>query len=565
MNNPIEYDVAIVGGGIGGIYTAWRLATCPLGGAAAKWGGPTGKLKIALFEGSDRIGGRLLSARPPGMSDTICEIGGMRYVSSQTLVRSLVENKLKLDRTEQVVDRPENIAYLRGQIMRFAQVTDPALLPYHLQWAESQWVSQKNDPSGLMGWAIMRILPQVATLTGDALQQFLQTAEVDGIPLYQHGFWNLVARAIGSEAYALSKALVGYDCLGNNANAVDLTSCYFDFTPDVKYFLLDGSYEAVPWTLQEEYEAAGGELHLNTWLSSFDEIKLADGSKGVELHFRDGRDPVRARSLVLAMPRRSLEKLTPTGPVLDPARAPNFQSLLGSVMPIPLYKMFIGYNYPWWEAAGVTQGRSFTDLPIRQCFYWGKNAQPSPDPNSTNAILMVYDDSSNVDFWGGLRMTPSRHAHRLPEHPAGPVMFQRKSASESISATAFQEANPFRDRLRKNWIDHAAPRLLVAETHRQLMAMHGAQYAPDPVEAAYADWSDDPYGGAVHLWNRGYKSWVLVKEMTHPVKDVPCYICGEAYSTSQTWAEGALETAETVLQQHLGLPAPDWITPNVVS
>ena len=566
MSSRTEYDVAIVGGGIGGIYTAWRLAVSPLGGEPAKWAGASGKLKIALFEGSDRIGGRLLSAIPPGMPDTVCEIGGMRYVSSQTLVRSLIENKLQLPRTEQVVDVPQNIAYIRGQFLRFAQVTDPELLPYDLEWVEQQWIAQPpsgKDPSGLMGWAISRILPQVNSLSGDALQRFLRGAEVDGIPLYQHGFWNLLARALSSEAYQLSKTLVGYDCLGNNANAVDLTSCYFDFTPEVKYFLLNGGYEAVPWILQSQYEDAGGEVHLNTWLSSFEETTLADGSKGMELRFKDGRDPVAARALILALPRRSLELLTPTGPLLDPARAPHVRAMLGSVMSIPLYKMFVGYPYPWWESIGVTKGRSFTDLPIRQCYYWGKNATPSPGPDSTNAILMVYDDSSNVDFWGGLRMTAPQHAAVLRDHPDGTPRFHRKTppAHNAAHATGAKKI-PFTERLQKNWRDHEAPSLLVAETHRQLMRMHNAQYAPDPVEAAYADWSDDPYGGAVHLWNRGFKSWVLVEDMTQPVPGLPCYICGEAYSTAQTWAEGALETAEIVLQKRLHLAAPDWVTPN---
>jgi hypothetical protein len=74
------------------------------------------------------------------------------------------------------------------------------------------------------------------------------------------------------------------------------------------------------------------------------------------------------------------------------------------------------------------------------------------------------------------------------------------------------------------------------------------------------DWSVDPYGGGVHFWNRGYKSWEIVDQMTQPVADFPCYICGEAYSTNQTWVEGALQTAEIVLHR-LGLPKPSWITP----
>src|SRR5687768_13735291 len=106
-----QYDVAIVGGGVGGIYAGWRLATATPGEAARvrQGAGQNGKLKVVVFEGSDRIGGRLLSARPASFSDTTtCEIGGMRYMSSQTLVRSLVENQLKLPHYEQVVDQPAN-------------------------------------------------------------------------------------------------------------------------------------------------------------------------------------------------------------------------------------------------------------------------------------------------------------------------------------------------------------------------------------------------------------------------------------------------------------------------
>jgi monoamine oxidase len=73
------------------------------------------------------------------------------------------------------------------------------------------------------------------------------------------------------------------------------------------------------------------------------------------------------------------------------------------------------------------------------------------------------------------------------------------------------------------------------------------------------DWGDDPYGGAVHFWNPGFKSWEILEDMTQPVKGVHCYVCGEAYSTNQTWVEGALQTSEIVLQKRLGLNDPDWL------
>jgi monoamine oxidase len=51
--------------------------------------------------------------------------------------------------------------------------------------------------------------------------------------------------------------------------------------------------------------------------------------------------------------------------------------------------------------------------------------------------------------------------------------------------------------------------------------------------------------------------------MRQPVPDANVYICGEAWSTTQGWAEGALQTAEQVLRQKFGLPGPSWLPAGV--
>ena len=561
-----DVDVAIVGGGVSGIYSGWRLLTAKPGESKHK------ARKVVVFEGSDRIGGRLLSARPPGFSHrTTCEIGGMRYVSSQTLVRSLIENVLKLPRYQQVVYNPDTIVYLRGQRLRFSQVQDTALLPYHLDWAEAQYVAQ-NDPSGLIPWAISKILPGVNQFTGAALDKYLREAQIDGTPLYEHGFWNLLARTLSPDAYVIAKTMIGYDCLGSNANAVDLIKEIYDFTPDVKYYLMNDGYEAVPWTLQQQFEAAGGRVESGTWLAGFTQTTLADGSTGVQLHFRNGRRPLTARAIILAMPRRSLELLDREGPVLDPARAPHVVHLLNAVRPIPLYKLFLAYEYPWWNAVAAAstrplQGRSLTDIPARQVYYWPVDPQASTPPTTGPALLMAYNDASNVGFWDGLSGAPADRLH-APHGAAAAQHFRkvppsvRMFESRPRLAAATTGRTSSADRLHKNWTDHRAPHQMVMEMHRQIAQMHDIQDAPSPVDAAYMDWSVDPFGGGVHFWNRGYKSWDVLERMTKPVDDFPCYVCGEAYSTNQTWVEGALQTAEIVLQKHFGLPKPSWITPN---
>ena len=73
--------------------------------------------------------------------------------------------------------------------------------------------------------------------------------------------------------------------------------------------------------------------------------------------------------------------------------------------PIPLFKMFVCYPYPWWASVGVSQGQSVTDLPVRQCYYWGvENQQQGADPTNTNAVMLAtYDDTLNVSYWEGLQ------------------------------------------------------------------------------------------------------------------------------------------------------------------
>ena len=88
-----------------GLWCGWRLTGERAGGTVAK--------RVGLFEFSDRVGGRLLSLRLPGLPDVACELGGMRYMSTQPIVKWLIEHELNLAHMDAPVARPENLAYLR--------------------------------------------------------------------------------------------------------------------------------------------------------------------------------------------------------------------------------------------------------------------------------------------------------------------------------------------------------------------------------------------------------------------------------------------------------------------
>jgi monoamine oxidase len=520
------FDVVIVGAGVSGAWCAWRL-TDPSAGSGRHG-------RVGLFELSDRVGGRLLSVRLPGLPDVACELGGMRYMSTQRIVKRLVENELKLKTISAPVDEADNIAYLRRRWLRRRELTDPEKIPYELSVDE-----RSKDPTTLLGDAINEMAPEAkGSETRDDLRRAVQKARYNRRPLWQQGFWNILAREMSTEAYRFTQEAGGYDTTQLNWNAADTVVLNADFGPRVKYSRIEDGFDEVPRQLVRRFESQRGELHLEHRLLSLALDTLDNGQPCVVLAFDvkgRGKRKIRARSVILAMPRRSLELLDATGPVLG--HRP-FRRQLTQVTPIPLFKCFVAYHEPWWERAGVASGRSVTDLPLRQVYYW------HTAPGNCSVLLATYDDTLNVAFWRGLAADRKRYRLKLDQVP--------EAMRISIRASVKTQAD---DR----WKHWKAPSALVTEVHRQLVEMHDIPPGPPlprpprPYAAVYRDWTEDPFGGGVHFWNIGLKSWVEVPNMVHPVPAVPVYVCGEAYSESQGWVEGALQTAELVCTKHLGL------------
>ena len=549
-----DIDIAIVGGGASGIYSAWRLAQASgdeVAGIRRRIGGE-GPLKVTVFERSKRLGGRLLSASAPAMPSVPLELGGMRYLNTQPLVKGLVEKKLDLRRHRQDVDEPDNIAYLRGRMFRQSDLHLPGVeLPYGLTEREKWVVRGASTPAELIFWAVFQEFPQIQGMQPDALARFLQApeAKVDGRPLFRVGFWNLLARHLSNEGRKLAITAIGYDVLGANANAVDIIAENFDFTPNTEYFLFDEGFESVIWRLADEFRAKGGTIVTDRSLASFECASGDDPASGLALSFEKG-DPATARSLVLAMPPAAIRRLLRRGPLLDPTikGAKRVRRLMSAVEGIPLYKLFVIYERPWWqEQLKLEKGRSLTDLPVRQCYYWATN------PGGPSAI-MAYNDQASTSFWGGFQagaLGPLDTSNVDAE--TREMLFERRSKGDP------EPANDDQKRRLENWTSHKAPHDMVVEMHRQLMEMHGVTDAPFPIDAAFMDWMNEPYGGAVHFWNPGHKSWKVRHEMTQPIEGLNVFVVGEAYSTNQTWVEGAFQTSEIFLQQRLGMKMPDWV------
>ena len=519
-------DIAIVGGGVSGVYSAWKL----------KQANP--QQKIVVFEGSDHIGGRLLSVRPPDIPDMVAELGGMRILPAvQPRIKRLLDvlnHQLpagrKIELYDFPVDQPQNIAYLRGVYLRLSDFANqPHKVPYQLSFME------RGDMAGsIIVNAIEQIVPGITNPDLDEYErrQMAQNASFGGLPLYRQGFWNVLLRVISGEAYQLGVDSGGYNSTMINWNAADAIPWYLsDFGINPQYKGFKKGFQEVPRSLADLFCQAGGEVRLNTKVDGFDSV---DGGFVLQVQGK----PIRAASLILAMPRRSLDLLAPTSPLLR-----EIEPLIASVTPRPLFKLFTTYSNPWWLAAGYTQpdgtfvpvqsGRTVTDLPVRQVYYWPK-ADGKPATTGPAMLLASYDDGTNIGFWDGLR--PQRRQ----------VWQDGKQIAEVdepfLGDAGDNQRNP-------EWDRHVAPQRMVVEVARQLGTVHGLTHTPVVRNAAFRDWGEDPFGGGWNSWNIGVKSWEVKQQIVKPFDQRALYICGEAYSDAQGWVEGALQTADMMLEK----------------
>jgi protoporphyrinogen oxidase len=528
-----DVDIAVVGGGVAGAYAAWRLLQTearrgPLQYMAAL--NQDDKIRVELFEYSGRIGGRLYSLRLPGAPHLPIELGGMRFLNTHKRVMSLV-GRFGLEARELLVEDKEgrNLYFLRGQ-----------------HFAASDWKRASFSPP-------FDLAPQERGRTpGELLAEVALRYEKNADNFRDTGFWNLLLRELSKEAYDLARQAGGYDTLVNNWSAAEaIPFLLADFPADARYMALNKGFQSLPLTLAKEFEDFGGRislkhrLHRIDWDEERQQIELLFDTTGGSPDFVVPQAPssdnalrVRARHVILAMPRRAIELLHPDSVLFQSA---TFQNNLRSVLAQPAFKIFAAYRRPWWtETRGVVAGRALTDLPIRQCYYWGtEESAPRGETGVKNSILMAsYSDGNSVEFWAGLARHPERYSappHAFPPGVGIPPFVQELSASQR----------------------------LVEELQSQLRLLHGLNRLTPPTDGAqlldpyvtvYRDWTKEPFGGGWHFWKIGSDARKIVSFMRRPFEKLPLSICGEAWSQQQGWVEGALETTDGVFESVFDLP-----------
>lgn len=542
-------DYAIIGGGCAGTYTAWRLSTA------------FPNRSIHLYE-EDRIGGRLLTLRLSGCSDVPLELGGMRYSPNQIFISSLLP-VLKLD--WKTFDYPMRFFYLRDY--RFVPGATP---PYHLDPEET---SKSADELILFG--IRRALqnvsfdsfapatsvqslqnkiagllkdpdwPRFSLLKASEWELIRRHGQVRGTALHAMGFWNLLHAFLSSEAYFFSHDGLGYQSVLANWNAAEAIPWFLKDFESPKYRTIVGGMERLPVELARLFEGGGGTRHVVHRLT---EVNVPQNeNEPFSITLWNGKEEkkvkIQVRHLVLALPKEALKRISFNGLTSDQLK--KWERDLESVRGNPLFKLFLAYKTPWWQhlsGHSLAPGRAVTDLPIRQVYYYYGHEQEPTAADSVGgeplALLMAsYSDARYVDFW-------------KPVLRRGDQPVYRKDVE--LSAEDSQLLGPF-----------GASERMVRKAHRQIVNLHidnrgNPNSIPEPCLGLVMDWSRAPFYAGWHTWEPRRRPWLVRQRMKQPFKGSRIYVCGEAFSCEQGWVEGALRSAELVVNL-LGVAPPEWV------
>lgn len=554
FEDGLDLDVAIIGGGTSGLYTAWRLQTDP---------GFEGRVHI--FEGSDRIGGRLESVTLPGM-DVVGELGGMRYMTSQEIVTTLIETVFSdwLDAMPfPMGDDAHHFVYLRKQRLKANAWSQAQGKGERL---ETHYILDEDDvglsADQLFNQVVYDVLvadPWFVENYGDKVSRsgndytFELTREdwdtikpeltycfdgpYDKLPVWRLGFWNVIKDRVSQEGYNFLADGGGYYSNTLNWNAAEAFPYMVgDFSDaGTVYKTIDGGYDRIALALASAYDQTpGAKIWSENQLVTFDRSPAGHRRRyRLTLHniAADTTWRVYCDRIVLAMPRRSLQLLDQDNFFFDPEHHEALQEGVDSVYCEPSYKILMGFETPWWkDDFGTEAGHSITDLPMRQCYYFGTDPE-----NSHSLFLGSYNDMQTVTFWEALAALPKRFSPRATR--LAPLMALAGLASVQASQA------------------------MVDEVMKQVRELHGLDSIPDPYVTWYKDWTADPYGGGYHAWKAGVPVWQTMPYMRQPFASEAIHIIGEAYSDQQGWVEGALCVAEKMLEQCMKLDRPDWLSP----
>lgn len=396
--------IAVVGGGIAGLYAAWRLA------------GPD-HFTVTVFEAGDRWGGRIETVDMAGFD---AEFGPMRFEPGIQPLLDRLRASLGLDyksfpkTSSQLLSgalrryhfRPDEIR--DGDALSTLEMLELGVLRlFQESHSQLQQLDASMIPSGRVGpsadgvWTTV-VQPWIDGFSDDGSPSYndlRKTAQLHGRPLFAQGFWNAISEVLSPDAvrYIRDEGTF-YHLIPDNPNAVEWGVFWLRLfrTAAANLKGITGGVSKLVSCLVDTIANEQSEhVHLRLAQEVIGLEPAADPS-AVRLLVRDRRRNetymAEADHVILALPLTPLRQLSTFFPdrVKD-----DLQAAFG----FPLLKAFLVTRDPWWGPGTAPQTGAGV-VPTRELHYWRTRDRPQADGlDGKIGLMMLYTDHPATVYW----------------------------------------------------------------------------------------------------------------------------------------------------------------------
>ena len=352
--------IIIVGGGISGLYAAYKLMLY--------------NHDITILEKAGELGGRISTEY---YQNHILENGPMRFEPSL---------QQEFDKLIQDLDVP---------IEDFSPYSCASESPdfNHLTLDEIKAVKAYKDlhPAfALLKFGLIKILDEqwdvenddIKCIDRDRYKQYLKKhGTFQGRPLHDFGLWDTLAHVLSKYAldYLQNKGTF-YHMLCINPNAADQICFMLDIlatTKDKLFTIKNGSYTLIEKLIAKLTNNV--QVYLNTGVVGFEE---EDSQIQVQI---SSDEKITCDHIIFTCQKHAYKEIS--------GFTPDIYGLLNSVMLVKLYKIFIIIDNPPFNENTVPSANWNADkIPCREIHY-------SYDDENKTGMIMIYGDYPTINYW----------------------------------------------------------------------------------------------------------------------------------------------------------------------
>ena len=399
------------------------------------------------------------------------------------------------------------------------------------------------------------LLEWIHNITDDDLEVIRKSARFRDQPLWNLGFWNVLSDVLSHYAVVKIRDWGSYyHFVHENLNAAEWIIFWLRAIRSTGSLRgIRGGMSRIIWKLLERLHKER-ENNPSLCIQKGRKVSgLQPNGDEISVLVENEEEPIRARRVILALPKRPLEQISWNG---QPPQK-RLKDALNAVAGLPLLKCFFVIEKPWWED-NRPLNRSAADIPTRELLYVKSN-------DGTKGLIMVYTDRPAITFWSDYLRTTESSQNQPDQAPSEDPQLQ----SQDVARTWFlklriESSHPdtpngfaplyFSDKSRSVVKEAGYPRLWRRFVQFARDYEHHDFTQDRLLACGMRDWGKEPFGAAAHGWLPGVMSWKHIEFLEAFSLDQDSagkrnvHICGEAFSDYQGFIEGSLRSAWRVLR-----------------